>query len=391
MSRNRNLAKAVLAATVIAAAVAPARAFDALEKLLPAIPVTAHLSQQIIFQYVGFPGAAPARQIDELEKTGGLGQVGLDEFVLIALREPDGAKAVTGIDFSATRGWLVSGPPPSDVTAVLGRAAFAAGAPTTLEPRGFERSTVRGVSVWSKGDDAALDLRSRVLRDPFGQGLGRAQRIAILDDTIVATSVTSLLELTLAAVRSPRLCAICPTLGGALSVAKLAAGADAQLLAATGIGLGAIASDPELLAILESTDPKLVDRKVDELVRRRQSRQTIPAFRIAVMLATKTSRGGLAQLALVYGSETEARAGAETVAKRLSAAVIGRPTVGTASIGGARPAQKSVRIEIAERDGEWIGVVTLELDGPWTQAWKEYRTWQQLVLSRAFNVLDLFD
>jgi hypothetical protein len=369
----------------------PALSFESLGRLLPAIPVRSLLSEPIIFQYLGFPDSSPAGQLDELLKSGDLGSIGLDKYMLGALRSPAGAKAVTGIDFSVTRGVLVSGPPLLDVTAVLGRDAFAEGARTMLESRGFERSTIGGFSVWSKGRDAAIDFMSREVQDPFGHGMGRSQRIAVLDDLVVVAPTTVTLQATLVTVRLPRSCVICPTVAGMLDAARHEAGADAKLVAAAGFGLGAIASHPELVAIIRNTDPKLVDRKVDEFVRKRLSRQTMPAFRIVVTLATRTGPGGLAQLALAYGSESEARAGSEVVAKRLSAAAIGAPGIRTAAIGAERPRQKGLRPAVVERDGEWIAVISLEYDGAWTEAWKEYRIWQELVMSRAFNVLDLFD
>ncbi|HRD78695.1 MAG TPA: hypothetical protein PK264_22610, partial [Hyphomicrobiaceae bacterium] len=263
---------------------------------------------------------------------------------------------------------------------------------SALEARKFEKSTVRTFPVWSFGEDGANNLARRDIHDPFGRGLGRAQRIALLGDRVVISAQTDVLDPALVALNRPRLCAMCPTYSAILGEAKRNAGGKAEVLAATGLGVQIPLTDAELsakIAGVKSDDE--AGRVIAEFIQKRASRVTMPGYRVAVLLATRIGTGGVAQIGLAYANEEDARKGVPIIAKRLAAETIGALGVFSASIGKERPPQKATETRIVEKDGEWIGIITIRYEGDWTIAFKEFKSWKNLVLSRSFSVLSILD
>jgi hypothetical protein len=89
---------------------------------------------------------------------------------------------------------FVAGRPPMVLTIVGGAPEMTVGMAGTLAARGFTASRVEGVEVFSTGEDFKLDLKSRDPADPFADGMGKAQRLAVTPGRVVSAAGTGIVR-----------------------------------------------------------------------------------------------------------------------------------------------------------------------------------------------------
>ena len=117
---------------------------------------------------------------------------------------------------------------------------------TVLEGRGFTREEQAGVPLFSIGEDNEISIKRRLAGDPFGGGLGYAQRIAVTPDGLLEASSTGAMRRALDA-RAGRT----PSLAEVVSVRALLAGLpDAEVTQA--VALSPLVN----LALADPTGPK---------------------------------------------------------------------------------------------------------------------------------------
>lgn len=146
-------------------------------------PVIANYPSGLIFQYVapidGFTASGPmAPQVQD--------------FALAAALRTGQVDPITGIDFGAVRGVLTLGEANNTLTILIGEAGFAAETPTVLLDRGFEKQEMAGSYVYASGEDNVLRPSQR--EDPLGRGLGRAQRIVIMENHLAVSTNWATIE-----------------------------------------------------------------------------------------------------------------------------------------------------------------------------------------------------
>lgn len=146
-------------------------------------PIIADQSGSLIFQYV-----AP---LDGFTESGPMAPQVQDPALAAALRG-GGVDPTTGIDFGSVRGVLTLGEPPNTLNVLIGEAGFAAETPNVLLDRGHEAREVAGTKVYASGEDNAQNLRDR--SNPLGGGLGKAQRVVIMEDHLAVASNWATIE-----------------------------------------------------------------------------------------------------------------------------------------------------------------------------------------------------
>lgn len=355
---KRHVTAAAMAMAIALISAPNVTAFDDLLRLAPTFPTGMDLPY--VFDYTaprgGFAPQAPTRWGPA------------DEQIAAALMQGEAPDAVTGVDFSAIRSVFSMGEPPSIVTVLFGPAGFAAATPAALAGRGFEKSMLEGLPVLAQGDDHAIDLANAREPDPFGEGLGKSQRILLGGDFLIRTSGWTELRATVAALAGP------PSLDANLWIAivrglRAASGDNAHLDIATGFSAIAFL-DPG-----PSLDKLLTDPAGAMKSRSKAPPQENIVFPFAVFAVTQNADRASLQIALPFGSEAEATNAGQIISDR----IVAHPHT---------PSRPRIDIEPVAP----YSIVVLSLDFPVAEASAArdlYSSWISDIFQRQFTPLTL--
>ncbi|WEK05634.1 MAG: hypothetical protein P0Y65_05100 [Candidatus Devosia phytovorans] len=222
-----------LAATLLVQP-ALAQTTDELTSAIAAVPLTSERSAVLLYV-----SAAPPGFIGHAEVMQSMVEQNLIN--ALALKQDD---PISGIDFSQVTGILSFGHLADRVTVLFGAPGFAGSAPNTLQRREFEKRDIAGWTVFGLREDGHVRLAVDD-PDPFSAPLGRAQRLAISDTTVVHTSSWPRMEAVLSAMATPpdEPSLWSATLEGTLRV--LQGKAPASIMGAQNVSLAQPASTPK--------------------------------------------------------------------------------------------------------------------------------------------------
>jgi hypothetical protein len=91
----------------------------------------------------------------------------------------------TGFDILEAESVLQAGHPPDEFLVFGGPKQMTANMPSALAPRQFAETDILGTRVFSKGEDFQISFQDFDREDPFGAGVGKSQRLAMLDNMMV--------------------------------------------------------------------------------------------------------------------------------------------------------------------------------------------------------------
>lgn len=348
---------ALLLAALIAT---PSAGFDGLEQLVRRVPDAALAAPSgFLFDFIS-PDALRRTGIDVAMQFGGY------DFAP-AVFDPGPARELTGIDFGTLDGVLQVGELPDAVAMLAGADLDPTAAAAVLAGRGFARSQEGDLTVMARGEDHAPDLSARDLADPFGRGLGMAERIALGPGAATVASSWPVLRAALA-----RPAALGEVLAEMVRAAEASTRAGSTAYQAAGFSIAAFgAGDP-----LPALDPA---GALDRLRLPPLPEQTMPAYAVAILIASFHPDQEVAQIALLYADAAAAEAGMAEIERRLA----------------LWPEERMVRTAMRTRvtpaaAGGAIGVVSvLFTAAPTGAARGEFQRWMQGIATRDFPVLQL--
>lgn len=185
--RRLALAALALVLPLAAAAQGPAAGLREMLALLPAgladrPGLTVEYGDPAAARALPLAGVAGAAADPEVAQLRGL----LPEVLQRALRDPaTDWRATVGFGPAEVLRALSAGTGPEDRVNLV---ALAPGAGAAVGPAlaaaGYSLQTVQDVTAWARGEDFAIDLRSRNPDDPFAGGMGRAARVEVQGDLI---------------------------------------------------------------------------------------------------------------------------------------------------------------------------------------------------------------
>lgn len=246
-----------------------------------------------------------------------------DEPLRLGLHQPGPAAKLTGIDLAQVEAVLVTGSPPSTLSVLLGREGpdgFVAAADPALTARGFAAKGESGFMVYARGDDNAIDMAMRTKEpdDPFGGGIGRAQRIAIGGGQAIIASDWAALRAAFGRLRNQTDCTVCDLYRGMIK----AAGGDAagrRVTRALGLTAAAFTSDDALLQLL-APDPAGAPPDLAAIAQKLREKLAaggkLPPFTLALLALSKDQNGEAAHIVLLFPDDASAAAGAAEVVRR---------------------------------------------------------------------------
>jgi len=274
--------------------------------------------------------------------------------------------SVSGVDFGKVDGSLSFGVPPKVTTVLFGEPGFAADAPEALLARGFSEREDPIPLFW-RGDDYFLDMASARDPDPFGSGLGRAQRLAIADDFLIRTAGWAEMDLALKSIAEPP--AYSSMWADTILAIKDQAGTDATLEVASGWTLFAF-SGPSPMDRLGPRPGGKIKIKTPEL-------EPSLVFPFAVIALTQNAESAGLHIAIPYSDPDMAERAGAVIAGRLSDLPIsvGAPNV---VIAPARDVENSMQVMVLTIDTPLDSV---------TDAQALYSTWMTAIFRRDFQPL----
>jgi hypothetical protein len=360
--------RTLLTALAMALSIAPARAEEPLDRLL------AHLPPQppqhgYVFGYVG-PGDGFAADIDSY-----LVAADVDTDLRMALRNPDPASKLTGIDFARIDGVLQQGDPP-DVTVFLsGAPGFAEGAAAAFAARGARTLSIAGRDVLAIGDEEKnWGLDAVPIDDPFGRGLRGGHRVASGKDLAVVTPDTPLMVEVLARGTA---CPQCKSFVAMAEAARKARGGAGREIVANGFTVAAHITSVDLSGFFTQS---LDEAKAKLEAGMAAPRTPLPPFLLSLLLASRSPAGEAAQIALLYTDRASAGIAAPEFARRLEAFLPDRER--------EKPATRGVTYADGP-DGSVIAVLTLAYpQGAVRAGLMEHTLWMEALYQRQFKVLD---
>jgi len=279
------------------ALIAPAAAFD---DLLNSVGVLSlDMDKPKAFSYIAPPDGFAA---DDAEF---FGSFGTDPMLPRALAT-GGVDELTGIDFGKVTAAITVDLPPKTTTMLFAEPGFAEDAAETLLARGFEQSEFAGLPVFAMGEDNLQDRAGFGQPDPFGKGIGMAQRLAIADDHLVRTTATPDMQAALDGLETPS------TMHGiwtnTISGLRQVAGDGATLEHATGLTMTAFVPRPRMLAPSSGKTKSNGARFEPEQI-----------FPVAVLALTRTATETGIHIAVPFNDATLAAEASEVIAARLAA------------------------------------------------------------------------
>ncbi|MBJ3784033.1 hypothetical protein [Devosia sediminis] len=220
-----------------------------------------------------------------------------------------GVHPASGVDLDAIAGVLTVGGPPDELLVLMGPAAMSDHIDEALAGRGFEMREIAGVPVFGTGEDYAMDFASTGKPDPFGGGMGKAQRVALGDGFVAVARSWPGIETALKGLGKAK--------GGAVVwTATLDALAetrgDGHLDAAWGWGGDSFAGmlvDPAIL----------LDGDIEEAIAAAQGGPQLlfPPFPLAIFALDRDGTRAHLRIALPYDRAEDAEAAASYVRHRL--------------------------------------------------------------------------
>lgn len=274
---------------------APATAFD---DLLDSVGVLSlDMDKPRAFNYIAPPNGFAA---DDAEFFGSFGT----DPMLPRTLATGGVDELTGIDFGKVTAAITVDLPPKTTTMLFAEPGFAEDAAETLLARGFQQSEIAGLPVFAMGEDNLQDREGFGQPDPFGKGIGMAQRLAIADDHLVRTSATPDMQAALDGLDTPSTMhgIWTNTIGGLRQVA----GDGAVLEHAVGLTLSAFAPgmQPPPAAKTKNKPAQFAPEQI---------------FPVAVLALTRTGHSTGIHIAIPFNDETLAQGAGGVIATRLAA------------------------------------------------------------------------
>ncbi|NMA97438.1 MAG: hypothetical protein GX970_04885 [Phyllobacteriaceae bacterium] len=317
-------------------------------------PIIANQTGGLIFQYV-----AP---VDGFIESGPMAPQVQDSALAAALRA-GGVDPTTGIDFGAVRGVLTLGEPPNTLNVLIGEAGFAAETPNVLLDRGYETREVAGTNVYASGEDNAQNLRER--GNPLGGGLGKAQRVVILEVHLAVASNWATIEGFL----EPRASGLAPVWTASLDALESLSG-DNQLETVVGFGAEVFLGQRLDPALMLNGDINAIREAMEG-----EPELRFPPFPFALFAMEHGSAGSNLRIALPYVDLESAAAAAAHVTSELetlsgtaalSSELIEDNDLVVAIISIAFPAEDAADAQVTLQ--RWLGAVMQRQFAPLTFA-----------------------
>ncbi len=242
-------------------------------------------------------------------------------------------------------------------------------------------------------EDFAVSLSRRNPVDPFGFGLGSAQRVVVLDDIVVAARGTLPATSSAAPFARPVSCVTCKTIGALAGPVRSAAGDRAHLRAASAYGARAFlaADDPAAVLIDKSgapVDPAELERRLDA---RKAARARLPVFGVALLAHTVGEAGPALHIALSFMSKADAEQAVRAIAERVGAKAWGT-TSGPVARGVQLPKVAAVATSVISVGPGIAGVLTVTHPGePADAAAREFLLWHRMIANRDFWPLQILE
>lgn len=332
-------------ALLCAGASHPASAYDQLARATAIVPDNA-LSDfgGSMFEYAA-PNALGPESLRLLPTLGSIGN---------ALRAPDQTRAAIGIDLRALDSVLQYGLAGSTVAHLRASEGVLAPFVKVLPGRGFKQSTEGAWTLYSRGDEANLDLTGGKPDDPFDEGMGKSQRILVTPGGILVTQRIADMRKNLSAERKAT-----DIFARMIAAARTTAGNGMRVQ-----GLSAFTVAP----FAQSDPPAAPDL------------QSMSAFALVFLLSATSPEREVAQIVLAYRDREGAEQGSTEIAQRLRS-MKRRPEATVPAV--------ETRIE---QSGKFVtAVISCVFPGASPgAAMMELRTWQEAIRGHAFGVLAIF-
>ncbi len=299
MNRPRAVPLLVVALAATGVATAPAHAYDALREAVSRLPDTmAQASSGLMFEFVS-PSAVASWALKDLPGFA-------DDAIGQALANPGAAEARTGIAFSDLNAVLDAGDPPNTLIYLAGPKIAPDAVAAAYRARKFDESQEGGATIFARGEDFAVDFDALDQADPFGGGLGSAERVAVVPGRVLSARGWTALRPALAMLAGSE-----TYLGTRLARMVAAAAKDAGpgMTVDTAFGITVVATAGGAL-------PLAPDGSLDFSKPVAAPRQAMPPYLFAILIGAEAADGAaVAQIALYYPTLADARAGGAGVAK----------------------------------------------------------------------------
>lgn len=352
----RVLARALVAVGTITLAATPANAFDRFISWSAALSANPDGERgSSLFRYYAPKAGLRDEDISELVRISAdfrflrtMIDAELDEVTL----------SLTGIDFSAVRAGMVS-TIGGDMRHLLDvevldpvrvEAAYSA--------RGFEVGEADGRTVLHIGEDGTWDGSRVSQSDPFELGLGDAQRIALIDNTVAVSSRWDSIRMLVGELNGRNACTGCVPWREMADSLRKAAGDDAHLDIASG--------KPGRFAF-EGYDIAALGADAVEL----------PDFSLVMLAVTEKDDSYTPHIVVHFSSLDDARTGAKEIARRAG---------GIALSSSVLPSQRPVNTPVYAVEGGAVAIVTFAT-GDLDWAYRTLGNWELAIGSKEFPPL----
>lgn len=347
---------ALVAAGMIFLAVTPANAFDRFTSWSTALSANPDGERgSSLFRYYAPRASLRDDRISELVR------ISADFRFLRSMVDAELDEAtlsLTGIDFSAVKAGMVSTIGGDmrhllDVEALdpaLVEAAYSA--------RGFEVGEADGRTVFHIGEDGAWDGSRVSQSDPFELGLGDAQRVALIDNTVAVSSRWDSIRMLVGELDGGNTCTGCVPWREMADSLRKAAGEGAHLDIASG--------KPGRFAF-EGYDIAALGVDAVEL----------PDFNLVMLAVTEKDDSYTPHIVVHFSSMDDAKAGAKEIARRAG---------GIALSSSASPSQRPANTPAYAVEGGAVAIVTFATDDlDW--AYRTLGNWELAIGSKEFPPL----
>ncbi|VDS04628.1 hypothetical protein DEVEQU_01767 [Devosia equisanguinis] len=289
----------LIALAIALVSLAPSHAYDQVARFAAAIPIEQNDGPS--FLYVAPPlGFIGVRTIDfTLPQDIAIGRT------LISAKSID---PMTGIDFRRVYAVLSIGNGLNTTNVLFGQNGFAADTAATLAARGFDSRDIGSIAVLANGEDASLDLSQARNADPLAADMGRAQRVAVVEDMVLVNPSWAGIETALTAL-SPKAAKARP---------EWVAVFDAlNALRGSGTTEAAIGWSGAVLSTLETTSQAILDGSIYQQATDSGRKFVFPPFPIAAMGIDRLHGDTHLRIALPYRDERDAEFALEHIGRYL--------------------------------------------------------------------------
>lgn len=265
---------------------------------------------------------------------------------------------LTGIDFSAARAGMVSNTEAgllhimdvSDLDPEQVEAAYAA--------RGFKTTNVEGRTIFHIGEDGAWDSARVDVSDPFEIGLGDAQRIGLVGDTVIVGPGWNVVRMVVRELDGGKSCTSCLPWRAMVNALRMAAGEGADLDYASGWP-GRFAFEGSDMAGLRADSADL------------------PDFTLAMLAITTKAGKYTPHIVVHFSSLADARAGVAEIAQRAGGIAL------SSSAGYSHLPQTTAVYEVEEGA---VAIVTFDT-GDLETVYRRLGEWELSIQSSSFAPL----